>query len=64
MTMVGERIEFKNVKKDINQVGLVKDKIDFKEQKEDISTVTGYLVEEEESKTLRIVKASRVIRIL
>lgn len=65
--MIGERIEYKNAKKAELQIGVVKDKITFIERRDENMnpiSVDGYLVEEETTKTLRIVKPSRVIRII
>jgi len=65
--MIGEKIEYKNAKKGENQRGIVKDKVTivdrYNEENKPV-TITGYLVEEEITKTFRIVKPTRILRII
>lgn len=60
--MIGRTIEYKNTKKGLLQKGEIVDKVVYFEKVEDTQPVTGYLVEESETKTMRVVKSTKLIR--
>lgn len=61
--IIGKRIEYKNAKKDTIQTGVVVDKIMYREKPSDEQMATGYLVTEDETKTARVIKPVRIIKI-
>ncbi len=61
--IVGKRIEFRNVKRDTIQSGVVIDKILYRENNTSDNVVTGYLVKMSGSNDTRIVKTIRVTSI-
>lgn len=61
--IIGRKIEYKNAKKDTVQEGVIVDKVLYREKPTDEQMSTGYLVYEIESKTTRVIKPVRIIKI-